>query len=108
MFIVNYNDTTIQSVYLDHDHPTDHSFILCKLCYTKSKYPTKTVTFRKSKNVDMALIRDGIMASGISDLVDNVSAVEEKVAQFEDTLISIMDKFMPLKTKTVTIRPDTE
>ena len=56
----------------------------------------------------MALIRDGIMASGISDLVDNVSAVEEKVAQFEDTLISIMDKFMPLKTKTVTIRPDTE
>ena len=37
-----------------------------------------------------------------------MSGVEEKVAQFEDTLISIMDKFMPLKTKTFTIRPDTE
>ena len=56
----------------------------------------------------MVLVRDAIMASGIIDLMDNVSGVEEKVAKFEDTLISIMDKFMPLKTKTFTIRPDTE
>ena len=49
LFIVNDNNTSIQSVNLDHDRPADHSFILCKLCYTKPKYPKKTVTFRKSK-----------------------------------------------------------
>lgn len=48
-------------------------------------------------------VRDNIISSGLSALVEGARTVECKILRNND---GIVDKYVPLKEKIVTVRPD--
>ena len=85
---------------------SDHYLVSCSLALPKKAFERKEVSYRKLKSIDLQELRDDISDSPlISAVHDAGHDLESLLALYNTTLIGLLDKHAPLKTRTITIRP---
>ena len=80
---------------------SDHSFIDCSLHIEKPKPQTKTVTYRKLKNIDIKTLGED-MGEAL-EAAKNCSDLAALVDMYNVKLSEVLDNNAPQKTKTVKI-----
>ena len=80
---------------------SDHNFIDCSLHIEKPKPQTKTVTYRKLKNIDIKRL-DGDMGEALV-AANNCSDLAALVDMYNVKLSAVLDNHAPQKTKAVKI-----
>ena len=101
---------TLMSPYRDFDvlDPviSDHYVVSCSLVLPKRAFQRKEVNYRKLKPIDLQELRDDISDSPLISTVDEAGHdLESLLTLYNTTLIGLLDKHAPLKTRTITIRP---
>ena len=83
---------------------SDHFIIQCSVGFSRPALSCKKLTFRKLKNIDIATFSADIASSMLCASVhwDNNDALSDC---FNKTLADILDKFAPLKTRTMVNLP---
>ena len=83
---------------------SDHFIIQCSVGFSRPALSCKKLTFRKLKNIDIAAFSADIAFSMLCASVhwDNNDALSDC---FNKALADILDKFSPLKTRTMINRP---
>ena len=87
---------------------SDHASLLCKLCPEK---PPTLVSYRKYKLIDTESFENDLASSVLcqdhtSSLAEtSTDDVDKLVADYNNTLSTLIDKYAPLKSKTVNTRP---
>ena len=83
---------------------SDHFIIQFPIGFPRPALSCKKLTFRKLKNIDIAALSADIASSMLCASVhwDNIDALSDC---FNKTLTDILDKFGPLKTRTMINRP---
>ena len=88
---------------------SDHGSVVCDLKLRKPTYKVKTISYRKSKSVDMARFHDDLASSSLCTInysqVHYPASLEKFVKNYESTLLNLIDHHTPIKTKTVWSRP---
>ena len=80
---------------------SDHNFIDCSLHIEKPKPQTKTVTYRKLKNIDIKTLGED-MGEAL-EAANNCSDLAALVHIYNVKLSEVLDNHTPQKTKTVKI-----
>ena len=80
---------------------SDHNFIDCSLHIEKPKPQTKTVTYRKLKNIDIKTLGED-MGEAL-EAANNCSDLAALVDMYNVKLSAVLDNHAPQKTKTVKI-----
>ena len=80
---------------------SDHNFIDCSLHIEKPKPQTKTVTYRKLKNIDMKTLGEDM--GEVHVVANNCSDLAALVDMYNVKLSAVLDYNAPQKTKTVNI-----
>ena len=75
-----------------------------KLNSDRPPKPKKTVSFRKLRSVNTAAFRQDILSSEL--LSTNSSDLISLCSRNDDVISAIVDKHVPLVTKTITVRPN--
>ncbi len=83
---------------------SDHFLIQCMLGTRPPKWPTKTVSFRPIRTIDMDAFLDDVQRLPL--IQAPCSSIDERTTQYNDGLRSILDRHAPVKTKTIVLRPD--
>ena len=83
---------------------SDHFIIQCPIGFSRPALSRKKLTFRTLKNIDIAALSADIASSMLcaSAHWDNIEALSDC---FNKILTDILDKFAPLKTRTIINRP---
>ena len=85
---------------------SEHYVVSCSLALPKKAFERKEVNYRKMKSIDLQEFRDDISDSPlISTVYEAGHDLESLLTLFNTTLIVLLDKHAPLKTRTITIRP---
>ena len=85
---------------------SEHYVVSCSLALPKKAFERKEVNYRKMKSIDLQEFRDDISDSPlISTVYEAGHDLESLLTLFNTTLIGLLDKHAPLKTRTITIRP---
>ena len=85
---------------------SEHYVVSCSLALPKKAFERKEVNYRKMKSIDLQEFRDDISDSPlISTVYEAGHDLESLLTLFNTTLIGLLDKHTPLKTRTITIRP---
>ena len=90
---------------------SDHASLLCKLCPEKPPTLVKVVSYRKYKLIDTESFENDLASSVLcqdhtSSLAEtSTDDVDKLVADYNNTLSALIDKYAPLKSKTVNTRP---
>ena len=93
---------------------SDHTFVYCTLLSDRPSVTTKNVAYRKPKSVDMESLKpdlsDSLLCSDPPVLQvllhsDDPRDLDALVRKYNTTLSEIIDCHVPLKTKTVKVRP---
>jgi len=82
----------------------DHHAIQAVLSCAKPKNIRKTITFRKWKTVNQALLSKDITL----DIPCTTSSADDLVSQYNSGLRDVIEKHAPLVTKSVLLRPNTQ
>ena len=82
---------------------SDHSLALFTINISIPQLLRKKVSFRKTKAIDITAFLEDLSASGLCQ--DPPSEPEKLVDCYNTTLAGLLDRHAPLKTKTVTVRP---
>ena len=69
----------------------------------KPPLPTKVISYRKLKSIEISKFRSDIIDSGLPSLEGDLDTL---VSSYNEKLSSILDKHAPLKAKKITIHPD--
>ena len=70
---------------------------------TKPPLPKKTISSRSYKSLNLEVFKQDIVASDLSSFESNIP--NKLVISFNSVLTSILDKHVPVKTRSITIRP---
>lgn len=89
----------------DHGFP-DHYPVFTQLSVAKPQLPKQEVTYRKLKCIDIASVSAAISASTLCTSETSTLSLDEQVQLYNTELSVILDKLAPLKTRTITIRPE--
>ena len=82
---------------------SDHHLIKCNLNLSKPPLPKEVRTFRSFKSLDIESFEQDISES---ELLNNPTAdLDGLIRQYNNTFESILNKYAPLKTARITIRP---
>ena len=85
---------------------SNHYAVSCSLALPKEAFERKEVNYRKLKSIDLQELRDDISDSPLISTVDKAGHdLEYLITLYNTTLIGLLDKHAPLKTRTITIRP---
>ena len=85
---------------------SEHYVVSCSLALPKKAFERKEVNYRKMKSIDLQEFRDDISDSPlISTVYEAGHDLKSLLTLFNTTLIGLLDKHAPLKTRTITIRP---
>ena len=85
---------------------SNHYVVSCSLALPKEAFERKEVNYRKLKSIDLQELRDDISDSPLISTVDKAGHdLEYLITLYNTTLIGLLDKHAPLKTRTITIRP---
>ena len=82
---------------------SDHSFIECNLNMPKPNFVVKELRFRQLKRIDIPMFKNDISGSDLC--VNSFSDIEEFSRCYDTTLLNLLDKHAPIKTKKMVMRP---
>ena len=84
---------------------SDHHAVHFTLNLEKPPLPTKHISYRCYKNINLDVIKQDLNESVLIKFPAN--SLDELLQQYNDTIVDIIDKHCPVKMKTVTVRPFT-
>ena len=84
---------------------SDHCFILSKVSLPKPGFTSKTISFRKIKNMDNVAFNSDL--TSICEELLSIDSLEKLVTDFNTKLQECLDKHAPVVTKTIKDRPNT-
>ena len=85
---------------------SDHYLVSCSLALPKKAFERREVNYRKLKLIDLQELSDDISDSPLVSAVDEAGHdLESLLVLYNTSLIGLLDKHAPLKTRTITIRP---
>lgn len=99
------DDTVVGDAQIDDLAISDHFAVLCDLRLQKPPALRKHISWRKFKEIDIAQVCHDLRTS--TELLAPTSDAATIVSHYNNTLSTILDKYAPVKERTVTIRPDT-
>ena len=82
---------------------SDHCSVLCDLHVVKPALPTKTISYRKIKDIDRQILRDELAETKLC--LNSPNTLDDLVECYNSTLSSLLDRHAPLLTKRFKIRP---
>ena len=82
---------------------TDHAVIHCKLALQKPRFSKKVITYRKWKSIDKDNFAKDLQLSNL--MSNSETDLDTLVNNYDTTLHDIINNHVPLKQRTVTIRP---
>ena len=83
---------------------SDHHAVHCQLAMRKPPFKVKDITYRKLRAIDPFSFACDIMNSDL--LKKPERSLVELVYQYGHVLSELLDKHAPLKTRTLTVRPE--
>ena len=99
------SDTSISKIHQTNYEISDHNLISVTLENTKPRPLKKTITYKKTKSIDIDKFKEDIN-SFLIPAMSKLENVNEKVETYNSILKNIFDEHAPDKTKTITIRPN--
>ena len=81
---------------------SDHCPITCKLHIKKVEVEKKTISFRKTRDINIQHLTDDLQKCDLTSKDDN--NIDEIVTDYNNALSNIMDKHAPIITKEVCVR----
>ena len=83
---------------------SDHHDVHCQLAMRKPPFKAKDITYRKIRAIEPLSFASDIMNSDL--LMNPEHSLAELVCQYSQVLCELLDKHAPLKTRTLTVRPE--
>ena len=103
------NDNLVTDVNIECNHTmSDHYSVIFSLNLDKPKRERKIIEYRNTKNINIELFVMDLEKWDLTQNITNAVTVEYKMKIFNDTLLTTLNAHAPIKTKLVTIRPNTE
>ena len=82
---------------------SDHAPVLCHLHSIKPSFSTRTLSYRKIKLVNRDSLNDDLANSEVCK--NPLDDLEELLLSYNKTLLAVLDKHAPVKTRTIVMRP---
>ena len=103
LLLTRSDEVVATQVSIQHDWPSDHSAVTCKLSISKPPEKKSTVTYRHLKKINVENFRQDIMDSALADrhLVDTA----QLAARYNNILGTLLDKHAPITSRKMTLRP---
>ena len=92
------------SVIVVADLISDHHAVHCQLAMRKPPFKVKDITYCKMRAIDPLALASDITNSDL--LKKPEYSLGELVCQYRHVLCELLDKHAPLKTRTLTVRPE--
>ena len=92
---------------VDHGFP-DHYPVFASLSVSKPSLPTREVIYRKLKNIDENELIKAIKSSKLSSSISFDQDLGHMIKQYGSELSAIFDDLAPLKSRTITVRPESK
>ena len=103
LIITRQSDQIVRSTPRVDCYFSDHAPVLCHLHSIKPSFSTRTLSYRKIKLVNVDSLNDDLANS---ELCKNPpDDLEELLLSYNKTLIAVLDKHAPVKTRTIVMRP---
>ena len=103
LIITRQSDQIVRSTPRVDCYFSDHAPVLCHLHSIKPSFSTRTLSYRKIKLVNVDSLNDD---RANSELCKNPpDDLEELLLSYNKTLIAVLDKHAPVKTRTIVMRP---
>ncbi|XP_056016888.1 uncharacterized protein LOC130053569 [Ostrea edulis] len=91
----------------DHGFP-DHFPVFLNLSMSKSQLPKQSVTYHKVKAIDPSALSQVVTSSTLCSSAATEMSLADLTKLYSSELSSIIVSLAPLRTRTVTIRPESE
>ena len=105
LVITRNSEQLVSNVSVHYPMISDHHSIQFTMSLKRPLALKKTIQFRKYKAIDIEALKHDIRKAGISTSLE--SSLDNLVKQYDDVLTSILDDHAPLKSRVITIRPNT-
>ena len=102
LVITRQYDQVIKSAPLIDRFISDHAAVLCQLHSVKPCTATNEISYRQLKSIDMDALRADLIASELCTSV--FTDLDMMVSYYNSTMSSLLDKYAPLRTKSVANR----
>ena len=86
----------------------DHFAILAHLSLDKPPLPTKTVSYRKLKDVSTAELNDAIRSTSLLSCDINAMPLDALTRLYDSELSHALNNVAPLRSRTIVIRPESK
>ena len=103
LIITRQSDQIVRSTPRVDCYFSDHAPVLCHLHSIKPSFSTRTLSYRKIKLVNVDSLNDDLANSGLCK--NPPDDLEELLLSYNKTLIAVLDKHAPVKTRTIVMRP---
>ena len=104
--ITNYNDNLVGNIRVFNPGLSDHSAIVFKIQVPKPSPSKRRIKYRKTKNIDLQELGRKLQQAHLHDEIAATDDVNKQLTIFIDKLSSIFNDVAPLKTGTITVRPN--
>ena len=103
LLITRDDDQLVTSVSIHDAAFSDHFVVNCALSMEKPLFTKKQIIYRSFKNFDIDLFISDTRSSSL--ISDPPNELDDLVALYDSELSGIFNKHVPIKKRTVTIRP---
>ena len=106
LIIVRESDNIVSSVHVKDCGFPDHHAIMMELQLERPKSGNRTVTYRKLKDLNHDALRECIQSSTLMSPATATLPIDDLVHAFNQELTTALNSVAPLKTKTISSRPE--
>ena len=103
----SHDSLVLQTRSIDHGFP-DHFPVFTYLSLRKPPLPTREVKYRKLKTITNEVLLEAIGNSAICMASLSTLSLDELTTLYDTELRKLIDALAPTKTRTITIRPESE
>ena len=103
LLLTRSSDSGVDNIRVQDHLISDHFVVYFSLAITRPPRPTKTVSSRNYKKLDVKALKNDLINSELSIITSNDP--EELATAYSDVVSKLLDKHAPLKTRTIVIRP---
>ena len=103
LIITRQSDQIVRSTPRVDCYFSDHAPVLCHLHSIKPSFSTRTLSYRKIKLVNVDSLIDELANSEVCK--NPLDDLEELLLSYNKTLLAVLDKHAPVKTRTIVMRP---
>ena len=103
LIITRQSDQIVRSTPRVDCYFSDHAPVLCHLHSIKPSFSTRTLSYRKIKLVSVDSLNDDLANSEVCK--NPLDDLEELLLSYNKTLLAVLDKHAPVKTRTIVMRP---